>query len=92
MRGCAGPPPPPGIRSGPARWAIPAAAHTVVDPETRVKGVTGLRVVDASIMPSMASSNLNAVVMMMAERASDLIRGRPLLEPENVEFHAEGTV
>ena len=69
----------------------PAAAHTVVDPETRVKGVTGLRVVDASIMPSMASSNLNAVVMMMAERASDLIRGRPLLEPEDVEFHVEGT-
>ena len=70
----------------------PAAAHTVVDPETRVKGVTGLRVVDASIMPSMASSNLNAVVMMMAERASDLIRGRPLLPPEDVEYYVEGSV
>ena len=69
----------------------PNAAHSVVDPETRVKGVTGLRVVDASIMPSMASSNLNAVVMMMAERASDLIRGRPLLEPEDAEYFVEGT-
>ena len=68
----------------------PAAAHSVVDPETRVKGVTGLRVVDASVMPSMASSNLNAVVMMMAERASDLIRGRPLLEPEDAEYYVEG--
>ncbi len=68
----------------------PAAAHSVVDPETRVKGVTGLRVVDASIMPSIASSNLNAVVMMMAERASDLIRGRPLLAPEDAEYYVEG--
>ena len=68
----------------------PAAAHTVADPETRVKGVTGLRVVDASIMPSMASSNLNAVVMMMAERASHLILGRPTLEPEDAEYYVEG--
>ena len=68
----------------------PAATHTVVDPETRVKGLTGLRVVDASIMPSMASSNLNAVVMMMAERASDLIRSRPLLESEDAEYYVEG--
>ena len=70
----------------------PAAAHRVVDPETRVKGVAGLRVVDASIMPSIASSNLNAVVMMMAERASDLIRGRPLLPPEDAEYYVEGAV
>ena len=64
----------------------PGAAHRVVDPETRVKGVSGLRVVDASIMPSMVSSNLNAVVMMIAERASDLILGRPLLPPEDAEY------
>ena len=78
--------------SGTCAMGDPAAARTVVDPETRVKGVAGLRIVDASIMPSIASSNLNAVVMMMAERASDLIRGRPLLEPEDVEYYVEGAV
>jgi len=46
----------------------------VVDPETRVRGLTGLRVVDASIMPSIVSSNLNAPSMMIGERASDFVR------------------
>ena len=78
--------------SGTCAMGDPAAVHSVVDPETRVKGVAGLRVVDASIMPSIASSNLNAVVMMVAERASDLIRDRPLLEPEDAEFYVEGAV
>ena len=52
---------------------------SVVDPETRVHGLDGLRVVDASIMPSIVSSNLNAPSMMIGERASDLIRGGPSL-------------
>ena len=76
--------------NGTCAMGDPNAAHSVVDPETRVKGVSGLRVVDASIMPSMVSSNLNAVVMMMAERASDLILGRPLLPPEDVDYYVEG--
>ena len=67
----------------------PRGEMVVVDPHTRVKGVSGLRVVDASIMPSMVSSNPNAVVMMIAERASDLILARPTLEPVDTGFYVE---
>jgi choline dehydrogenase len=49
---------------------------SVVDDELRVRGLEGLRVVDASIMPMMLSANLNAGVMMIADKASDLIRGK----------------
>ncbi len=49
-------------------------AMAVTDPYTKVRGIEHLRIVDASIMPSIPSGNLNAPVMMMAERAADLIR------------------
>ena len=51
----------------------------VLDPELRVRGIDALRVVDAAAMPDLVSGNINACVLMMAEKASDTIRGRPPL-------------
>jgi choline dehydrogenase-like flavoprotein len=55
----------------------------VVDSQLRVRGAQGLRVVDASVMPDMPGGNINAPIIMMAEKAADLIRDREPLAPEN---------
>jgi choline dehydrogenase len=62
-------------RMGPAD-----ASWAVVDDQLRVHGLQGLRVIDASVMPRMISANLNASTLMIADKASDMIRGKTPLE------------
>ena len=59
--------------------AVRATAE-LVDDHLRVRGMEGLRVIDASIMPAMLSANLNAATMMIAEKGADLVLGKPALE------------
>ena len=62
-------------------------AMAVVDPQNRVHGMDGLRVVDSSIMPAITTGNLNAPTIMIAEKAADAIRGRPPLPASESPFH-----
>ena len=64
-----------------------ADAMAVVDPELRVRGMDGLRVVDSSIMPAITTGNLNAPTIMIAEKAADIVRGRPPLPPSGAPFY-----
>jgi choline dehydrogenase len=60
----------------------------VTDPESlRVHGVSGVRVVDASVMPYVTNGNIYAPVMMMAEKAADLIAGNTPLPPQEIAFY-----
>jgi choline dehydrogenase len=61
---------------GTCRMGIDPGA--VLDPQLRVKGVTGLRVADAAVMPRLVSGNTNAAAIMIGEKAADMLRDRTL--------------
>lgn len=65
--------------NGTARMGGRDDAMAVVDDELRVHGIAGLRVADSSVMPAIPSANICAATMMIAEKASDIISGRPAL-------------
>lgn len=68
---------------GTCRMGAAGDAMAVVDGDLRVQGIEGLRVVDASVMPTLIGGNTNAPTMMIAEKISDLLRGKPFLAPQD---------
>ena len=66
---------------GTCRMGPESDPTSVVDDQLRVRGLEGLRVADASVMPMMLSANINAATMMIADKASDMIRGKQAPQP-----------
>ena len=74
---------------GTCKMGVASDRMAVVDAELRVHGVAGLRVVDGSVMPDLVGGNINAPIIMIAEKAADLIRGEQPLEPARVAATSE---
>jgi choline dehydrogenase len=68
------------------KMGSPSDPTAVVDPEARVIGLAGLRVVDSSVMPSITTGNLNAPTIMIGEKAADHILGRPLAAASDASY------
>ena len=69
------------------KMGSPRDPMAVVDPELRVIGVQGLRVVDSSVMPTITTGNLNAPTIMIGEKGADHILGKSMLAPSNAPFY-----
>jgi len=69
------------------KMGSPNDPMAVVDPELRVIGVQGLRVIDSGVMPTITTGNLNAPTIMIGEKGADHILGKPMLAPSNAPFH-----
>jgi 4-pyridoxate dehydrogenase len=74
---------------GTCKMGVASDPTAVVDPELRVFGIAGLRVVDGSVMPDLPGCNINAPIIMIAEKAADFIRGRQPLEAARIAGAAE---
>ena len=75
---------------GTVRMGVDARAP--VDGDLRVRGVSGLRVIDASVMPTLIGGNTNAPTIMIAEKLSDLLRGKPALPREDAPIAEDASV
>jgi len=77
--------------AGTCRMGLPNDPSTVVDSQLRVIGIDGLRVVDASVMPTITSGNINSPTLMIAERAAEMIlqRGGQAQNNQNLELQAQ---
>ena len=75
---------------GTCRMGAAGDPMAVVDADCRVQGLGGLRVVDASVMPTLVGGNTNAPTMMIAEKISDAIRGRAFLPAEDAPVYESG--
>ena len=73
---------------GTARMGADGDERAVVDLELKFRDIDGLRIVDASVIPSVPSANINACVFMIAEKAADMILGNAPLPPEPVDYHS----
>ena len=75
---------------GTCRMGAVGDPMAVVDVECRVQGISGLRVVDASVMPTLVGGNTNAPTLMIAEKIADAIRGRTFLLADDAPVHGDG--